>query len=92
MRQRRKFEINIPLFLLQAGVDADTREVARDQKLVQFDRSCDGLDEDDNLQAPQHRLLCNEHQTANLVEFEGIKQVIQLPVLLRLLQLDVVLL
>ena len=73
-------------------MDADTREVARDQELVQFDRSCDGLDEDDNLQAPQHRLFCNELKTANLVEFEGIKQVIQLPVLLRLLQLDVVLL
>ena len=73
-------------------MDADTREVARDQKLVQFDRSCDGLDEDDNLQAPQHRLLCDKHKTANLVEFEGIKQVIQLPVLLRLLQRDVVLL
>ena len=72
-------------------MDADTREVARDQKLVQFNRSCDGLDEDDNLQAPQHR-LCKEHSGANLVEFESIKQVIQLPVLLRLLQLDVVLL
>ena len=92
MRQRRKFEINIPLFLLQAGVDADTREVARDQKLVQFDRSCDGLDEDDNLQAPQHRLFCNELKTANLVEFEGIEKLIELPVFADLIKLDVVLL
>ena len=73
-------------------MDADTREVARDQKLVQFNRSCDGLDEDDNLQALQHRLFCNELKTANLVEFEGIEKLIELPVFADLVKLDVVLL
>jgi hypothetical protein len=39
----------VPLLLLETGVDADTREVALHQKLVQFDATGNRLDEDDDL-------------------------------------------
>ena len=74
-------------------MDADTREVARDQELVQFDRSCDGLDEDDDLgkDASASAAYLATRGTY-LVELEGIKELVELPVLPDFLQLDVVLL
>lgn len=44
-RQRR----NLPLLLHKAGMDRDTREVARYKELVKLDGTCNGLDEDDDL-------------------------------------------
>lgn len=40
---------NIPLFLRDAGMNGDAREVTLDKKLVQLDCTRNGLDEDDDL-------------------------------------------
>lgn len=40
---------NVPLFLADAGVDSDGREVAFAQKLIQFVRTSSALDKDNNL-------------------------------------------
>ena len=66
---------NQPLLLRHARVNANGREVALDEELVELVR-------------PLHRL----HKDHDLVKLERVQQVVQLPVLFRLGQVDVVLL
>ena len=69
--------MNPPLLLCEPRVDADRREVARNEKLVQFDRPRDGLDEDDNLgkNASASAAYLATRGTY-LVELEGIKELV----------------
>lgn len=46
---------NVPFFLGQARVDADTREIARNKKLVQFNGTGDRFHEDNNLGRVEER-------------------------------------
>ena len=85
-------------------MDADRREVALLKELVELGGSSDRLDEDADLervgekredsQSPFSTVLDFERRkrATNLVELQGIEEVVQLPVLLFLLELDVVLL
>lgn len=91
---------DVPLVLGEARVDADRGEVAVLEKLVELRRSLDRLDEDADLRQTSrddpsaedsHCRLKPEAKT-HLVELERVKQLVQLPVLLLLLELDVVLL
>ena len=40
----------VPLLLLETRVDADTREITRDEELVEFDGASNRLHEDDDLE------------------------------------------
>lgn len=46
---RVRGESNVPFLLSKTRVDTDTRKIARNKQLVQFNRPCDGFHEDDNL-------------------------------------------
>jgi len=72
-------------------VNADTREIAFLQKLVQFHRTCNRFDKDDDL------ILCEKHRLKQprkpyLVEIQCVQQIIQLAVFARFFELDEVLL
>jgi hypothetical protein len=73
-------------------VDTDTREVAGHEQLVQFDTTSNRLDEDDDLQRYQPRESEASLNEAYLVELQSVKELVQLPVLLDLFELNVVLL
>ena len=74
-------------------MDTDTREVTRNKQLVQFDCPCDGFHEDDNLFGKDWttRQKVRGLET-NLVEFQSVEQLVQLPVLSDFVQLHEVLL
>lgn len=42
-------KLNVPFLLGKTGVDTYTRKIARNEQLVQFNRSCNGFHEDDDL-------------------------------------------
>jgi hypothetical protein len=73
-------------------MDSDTGKIARNEQLVQFDRTNNRFHEDDD--------LFNEGQWkgnkldlwTNLIEFQGVKQFVQLSVLSSFTQLHEVLL
>ena len=86
-----------PLFLRHSSVDADRGEVLLHQQLVEGHTALDSLDEDDHLEVRQMNMHITKpdlaaHRHQYLVELKQIKEVKQLPVLLTLLQFDVVLL
>lgn len=97
----------VPLVHLKPRMDADRREIAFGQKLIKLLCASHSAHEDDNLAHVMHAVgVCTQrsfecvHGTlcsamwacVDLVEIERIEQVIQLAILLRLLELDIVLL
>ena len=73
-------------------MNADAREVARHKELVQLNRASHRLHENDDLRYSRLATGITLTQYAYLVELEGIEELVQLPVLLGFLKLDVVLL
>ena len=83
---------HLPLLLGKTRVDRDTGEVARHQELVELNGTCHRLDEDHDLHSVSMTRRRCARTKADLVELEGIKQLVELPVLANFLKLDVVLL
>lgn len=74
-------------------MNADTREVARHQKFVQLHGTSNRFYEDDDLSMSfsiWNRQLMNRR--TNLIEFQSIQQVVQLPIFRSLIQFNIMLL
>jgi hypothetical protein len=76
-------------------VNTDAREIARDEQFVELDCTSDRLHKNDDLRAEngmRSSMVFEQAHHDYLIEFQGVQQLIQLPVLTNLLKLDVVLL
>jgi len=83
---------NAPFLLGKTRVDTDTWEIARNKQLVQFDRARDRFYEDDDLFAKVQQRVSIQRSRTNLVEFQSVKQLVQLPVFPNFVHLHEVLL